>query len=76
MTSDAACEHGYPIGHVIPCIQCWATRLEQFAALHDYATRMARGEIRYPVIEARRILGLPLVTDNTAMEGTTTDRSE
>lgn len=49
---------------------------ELHAALHDYATRMARGEIRYPVIEARRILGLPLVTDNTAMEGTTTDRSE
>ena len=50
--------------------------LEQFAALHDFAARMARGEIRYPVIEARRILGLPLVTDNTATEGTTTDRSE
>lgn len=27
-------------------------------------------------VAKQRILGLPLVTDNTAMEGTTTDRSE
>ena len=72
MTPDAVCEHGYPIGHVIPCVQCWAARHEQFAALHDFATRMARGEIRHPVQEARRILGIPLITDHTATDGPTT----
>ena len=72
MTPDAVCEHGYPIGHVIPCVQCWAARHEQFAALHEFATRMARGEIRHPVQEARRILGIPLITDHTATDGPTT----
>ncbi len=65
-----------PIGGVIPCNACWADRLELHVALHDFAVRMARGEVRHPVQEARRILGIPLVTDTTtAMEGTTTDRS-
>jgi hypothetical protein len=45
--------------------------LELHAALHDFATRMAQGEVRHPVQEARRILGIPLVTDHTATDGPT-----
>ena len=70
------CEHGYPIGHVIPCNACWADHLELHAALHDFATRMARGEVRHPVQEARLILGIPLVTDHTATDGPTTGGEE
>ena len=40
--------------------------------VYDFATRMARGEIRHPVQEARLILGIPLVTDHTATDGPTT----
>lgn len=38
-------------------------------ALREFVERVARGEVRHPVPEARRILGIPVVSTNTG-EGT------
>lgn len=42
---------------------------EEAARLRDFVTRVARGQVRHPVPEARRILGVPVISNAAYQAG-------